>query len=46
LIDKYYDKVCADYRKFYERLTRKGYWERYLEMEENKEDGPKEDEEG
>ncbi len=46
LIDKHYDKVCADYRKFYERLTRRGYWERYLELEANKEDGPKEDEEG
>lgn len=45
LIDKYYEKVCADYQKHYERLTKRTYWERYLEMQGNKEDGPKEDEE-
>lgn len=43
LIDKHYDRVCADYRKHYRLLTGRTYWRRYLGMEESKHGEPKEE---
>ena len=43
LVDKHYDKVCADYRAHYRVLTDDSYWRKYLEMEERMQEGLKED---